>query len=72
MKANQMIKRRRTTLLRVFLTFLTWTGVGVGLTSCTDDSDEPRISGVEASVDAPVLSSWKTRTAATCWPMPTG
>ena len=56
MKANQMIKRRRTTLLRVFLTFLTWTGVGVGLTSCTDDSDEPRISGVEASVDAPVLS----------------
>lgn len=58
MKANQMIKRRRrtTTLLGVFLTFLTWAGVGVGLTSCTDESDEPRISGVEASVDAPVLS----------------
>lgn len=30
--------------------------LGVGLTSCTDDNDNPRISGVQASVEAPILS----------------
>lgn len=30
--------------------------LGVALTSCTDDNDEQRISGVQASVEAPVLT----------------
>lgn len=30
--------------------------LGVALTSCTDDNDERRISGVQASVEAPVLT----------------
>jgi len=30
--------------------------LGMGLTSCTDDNDEQRISGVQASVEAPVLT----------------
>lgn len=30
--------------------------LGVGLTSCTDDNDNPRISGMQASVEAPILS----------------
>ena len=51
-----MPKRIKTALISAILLPIPWGGVGVGLTSCTDDTDEPRISGVEPTVETPVLS----------------
>ena len=56
MNRTTILKRIKTALISAILMSLPWGGVGVGFTSCTDDNDEPHISGVQASVEAPVLS----------------